>query len=119
MAELAESSCGCGPSPEVTPLPIACSLNVGELSRRLDRIARIGSRSWHGADSDGRRHSLSFRDDRETRTELEGVIAAERECCPFLGLTLDQGDGELVLTIDAGSEGEPIAAELARMFSSP
>ena len=97
---------------------MACSLGAGELAERLDRIARIGARGLIGTDSDGRRHSLSFRDDQQTRMELSDVIAAERECCPFLELTLDQGEGELVLTIDAGPEGEPIAAELARAFAT-
>ena len=96
---------------------MACSLGAGELAERLDRIACIGARSLIGNDSDGRRHSLSFRDDQVTRTELESVIAAERECCQFLELTLDQGEGELVLTIDAGPQGEPIAAGLARAFA--
>jgi hypothetical protein len=97
---------------------MACSLEAGELVQRLQRIARIGSRSWLGTDSDGRRHSLSFRDDQTTRSELEAVIAAERECCSFLELTLDQAGGELVLTIDAGVEGEPIAAGLAQAFAA-
>jgi hypothetical protein len=88
------------------------------MAERLGRISRIGSRSWLGTESDGRRHSLSFRDDRQTRTELAAVIAAERECCPFLELALDETGGELVLTIDAGPEGESIAAELARAFAS-
>jgi hypothetical protein len=69
---------------------------------RLRQISRFGARSWTGTDSDG----------------LDAVVAAERQCCPFLSLTFDQGDGELVLTIDAGPEGGPIAAELARAFAS-
>ncbi len=97
----------------------ACSLGRGELGERLERIARIGSRGWLGTDSDGRRHSLSFRNDPGTRAELEAIVAAERECCSFLGLSLDQGEGVLVLTIDAGPEGEQIAAQLAGAFSAP
>jgi hypothetical protein len=96
----------------------ACSLEAGELVERLDRIARLGSRSCLGAESDGRRHSLAFRRDPGTRTELEAVIAAERRCCPFLDLTLDDAGEQLVLTIDAGPDGEPIAAQLAAAFSA-
>jgi hypothetical protein len=98
---------------------IACSLDAGDLVERLDRIARIGERSWLGTDSDGRRHLLRFRDDQTTRAELEAVIAAESECCSFLGLSMNAAAGELVLTIDAGPEGEPIAAALAQAFRAP
>jgi hypothetical protein len=121
---MTESGPGGELSAAATPLPmieadastIACSLDTGELVERLDRIARIGERSWLGADSDGQRHTLRFRDDRETRTGLEAVIAAERECCQFLDLTLDERQGELILGIDAGSQAEPVAAAFAAAF---
>jgi hypothetical protein len=121
---MAELSGGERLSAEATPLPmveaeapLACSLGAGDLVERLDRIARIGTRSWLGEEFDGQRQLLRFRDDRRTRTELEAVIAAERECCSFLDLALDVEQGEIVLTIDAGPEGEPVAAALARAFA--
>lgn len=78
--------------------PIACSLQGGELERRLEEIAALGAESLLEHARDGDRHRLRFRSDPETRRRLEALVAAEAECCPFLGLSLEAGGPEIVLT---------------------
>ena len=96
-------------------LPIACSLGAGDLKRRLAAIAEIGSESLLGREADGGRHLLRFRSDAETRRRLEEIVAAERECCSFLDLTL-KCRGELLLTVAAPQDGQTVADELAAAF---
>ncbi len=46
------------------------------------------------------------------RSELERLVAAERDCCPFLELAVDRSDAGLVLTVTAPADAEPIVQEL-------
>ena len=75
---------------------MACRLDLAALAHRQDewaaiRPARTGQRrtattlvtTWHR--------------DEHVQAELERLVAAERECCPFLGLELTFGDGSLTL----------------------
>ena len=96
--------------------PIACSLPAATLGARLDRVRALGARSLLRADRTADAHVLRFRPDGETRRELEQIVAAERRCCPFLQLGLQDG-GELVLTIAAPEEGREAAAALAAAFA--
>jgi hypothetical protein len=98
-------------------LPIACSLGASDLERRLTAIAEIGAKSLLGRETDGKRHLLRFRSDAETRQRLEGIVAAEAECCSFLDLTLEEDGSELVLTVAAPEDGQAVADELAAAFA--
>lgn len=98
---------------ETEELPIACSLDAGALQSRLRRLAELGATGLLGSEGGGGRHTLRFRDDPRTRAALDGVVAAEAECCPFLALSVDRADDELILGIEAPAGGEAIADELA------
>ena len=74
-------------------LPIACSLDAGELPRRLAEIGAIGRDALRAVDPGG---VLRFESDPTTRARLEAVVAAESECCPFLALELREEAGELL-----------------------
>jgi hypothetical protein len=95
--------------------PIACSLSADELPKRLAEMSAIGKDALMSVTTDG---TLRFRADEPTRDRLEAVIAAESECCSFLGLELSEGDGELALTIVAPDGADPIAAHLAAAFAA-
>ncbi len=97
--------------------PIACSLEANDLQQRLAEIAEVGAESLIERGSDGERHLLRFRSDGETRRRLEAIVAAEAKCCSFLELSLEEGDGELILTIGSPRDGQPIADELAAAFA--
>lgn len=97
-------------------LPIACSLDAGDLKQRLAAIAEIGAESLLGRETDGGRHLLRFRSDAETRRRLEEIVAAEAECCSFLDLTLEERSDELILSVAAPENGQAVADELAAAF---
>jgi hypothetical protein len=99
-------------------LPMACSLGASELRQRLDEIAAIGAESLIGRSEEDGRHLLRFRSDARTRRRLAAVVAAEAECCSFLALSLEQRGDELVLSIGAPEDGQPIADELAAAFAA-
>ena len=102
--------------------PIACSLDGGELEARLRAVQDAGrdallSHERPGHERPGRGYLLRFRRERETRERLEEIIQAERQCCPFLSLTLEETDDKILLSIEAPPGGEPTAAGLAAAFA--
>ena len=94
--------------------PIACSLSAEDLPARLAEIRAIGADALLGVYGGG---ALRFRDDGATRTRLEAIVAAESECCSFLGFDLRADGEELELRITAPAGGEVVADELARAFA--
>jgi hypothetical protein len=97
--------------------PIACSLGASDLRQRLKEIAEVGAESLIERSANGDSHLLRFRSNPETRRHLEAIVAAEAKCCSFLDLALEEGDGELVLSVSAPQDGQPIADELAAAFA--
>ncbi len=97
-------------------IPIACSLGAGELQQRLAAIAEVGARSLLSRTMHGESHLLRFRLDPGTRRQLEGIVAAEAECCSFLDLSLREDKGELVMSIAAAENARAVAGDLARAF---
>lgn len=51
---------------------------------------------------------LRFQDDPEAGERLNYLVAAERECCPFLDMVLTRTEGELVLDITAPQDAQPV-----------
>jgi hypothetical protein len=90
--------------------PLACSLSGPDLEKRLSEIAAIGERAVRVGDE------LRFPADASTRERLEGIIAAESHCCAFLSFDLRESGDDLVLTIGAPADGEPMAAGLRQAF---
>jgi hypothetical protein len=52
--------------------------------------------------------SLPFRDAGGVAAELDALVAAERECCPFLTLTVVRAGGAVVLEVAAPAEAQPM-----------
>jgi hypothetical protein len=100
------------------PDPIACSLDAAELEARLEAASEAGRTALVSHRTTGRRHLLRFRGTPGTRARLEEIVAAERRCCPFLELELEQEGGELVLRIEAPPGAHDTAAGLAAAFTS-
>ncbi len=98
------------------PKPIACTLGTSQLGQRLDEIAALGAESLLGHELEDGAHTLRFRRDDRTRRQLEEIVAAEARCCPFLDLSISEGDSELLLTIAASDGGEAVAEALALAF---
>jgi hypothetical protein len=96
--------------------PPTCTLDGDRLARRLAWIAEIGAESLVAREEDGSGHRLRFRDRPSARRRLEGLIAAESECCSSLSLSLAEADGELILSIASPEEARALAAALADSF---
>jgi hypothetical protein len=97
-----------------TPLPIVCSLDAAGLRDRVAEMAAIGAAGLVASEVDGRRGRLRFR--AAVAGRLETVVAAERECCAWLGLDLARHGDELQLTLIAPPGGEAAMAEFAAAF---
>jgi hypothetical protein len=99
-------------------LPIACSLQPGELAARQSELAWAGSRGLLSVDRPDERHAvLRFENDPETGVALERIVAAEGECCPFLSLKVSEGDA-IQLEIDGPAEAGPIIDQLIEAFEA-
>ncbi len=96
--------------------PVACSLGADELQQRLAAIAEIGASSLISREIQGNRQVLRFRASQSARRRLEGIVAAEAECCSFLDLALSVDRAELVLSIAAPKDAQAVADELAKAF---
>lgn len=96
---------------------MTCSLGAGALEERLVAIAEIGADSMISRHAEDDRHLLCFRADATTRKRLEGILAAEAECCSSLDLSLEQKGGELVLAIAAPRQAQALADGLAGAFA--
>ena len=47
---------------------------------------------------------------------VRAIADAERRCCRFLALAVREGDGEVVLAIDAPRDAAPVLGGLAAAF---
>lgn len=98
-------------------IPMACSLDAGELEQRLAAIAEVGANNLISSDTADGSHLLRFPADTTTRRRLEDIVVAEAECCAFLDLSLSEEGDELHLSIGAPKDAQQIADELAGAFS--
>jgi hypothetical protein len=73
-------------------LPIACTLGRADGARRLEDWRRVARRAGAGRLNALGKVTLKFRDLPQVGPELERLVAAERECCTFLGWKLAQTD---------------------------
>jgi hypothetical protein len=99
-------------------LPVVCSLGAEDLEQRLAAIGELGAESLIDHRQDGGRHLLRFRSDSRTRERLEDIIRAERECCAFLDLTLEEAGDDLILSVAAPEAGQATADGFAMVFGA-
>ena len=102
----------------MTDPPIACSLDRNALMARLVAAAEVGRAGLVSREQVEGQHILRFRADPEIRARLEVIVDAERECCSFLKINLQERGAELELAIAAPAGGEETAAALAAAFDS-
>ena len=75
-------------------LPVACTLEGAEGGRRLAEWRRVAATAGAGRQFAPGRLTLRFRDLPGVRSELERLVDAERDCCPYLGWRLVQAEAE-------------------------
>ncbi len=97
---------------------IACSLDGDQLEARLAAVRDVGRAALISREQAGNRHRLRFRRKPGMLARLEAIVSAERACCPFLTLALEETADEIVLTIEALAGGEATATGLAAAFDT-
>src|SRR3954447_5500193 len=90
---------------------IACTLSSAEFRRRVTETRDLAQRSLRSRRPVDGGEVLLFTADPETDTALRVVIAAEAECCPFLSMSLRDGEVGLELVITGPEEAQPLIAE--------
>jgi MerR family copper efflux transcriptional regulator len=99
-----------------TPAPaLACSLGAPAAAERAARWRRLLDRSLLGRAAMPGGLRFAFRPEPAVAGELRALAAAERECCPFLTLTVEQSGGRLTLDVAA----PPDAAEIVEIMFGP
>jgi MerR family transcriptional regulator, copper efflux regulator len=94
------------------PLPIACSLSAGDRAKRQRELVSLSSRVLGAETTAGGGTLIRLRPDGDTEGRLEQIVAAERECCPFLDLSLGEDSSGLTLLIEGPAGAEPVIAEM-------
>jgi hypothetical protein len=94
-------------------LPIACSLSATDLSARLNQMAELGRAALVDVRQEDRRAELRFAG---VRDRVDGIVAAESQCCAFLELNVRDEPDTIVLTIQAPDGAEVVLQELVDAF---
>jgi hypothetical protein len=97
-------------------LPIACSLSATDLSARLTQMAELGRAALVDVRHEGRRAELRFAAGAGVRARVDGIVAAESQCCAFLELNVRDEPDTIVLTIQAPDGAEVVLQELVDAF---
>jgi hypothetical protein len=94
-------------------IPIACSLSADALGDRETEWQALLSRALISRTSTPGGLRIALRNAPGARHELEHLVAAERECCPFMTMSVDTTDRELlVLTVTAPELAAPILEQM-------
>jgi hypothetical protein len=100
-------------------LPLACSLAPTELEDRKRLMREIGGESVESVDLADGQLTIRFADGPGLRDALEGLIALEAKCCPFLEFRIEQDAGTLTLAVEAPEGPESSLDAIRHMLASP
>jgi hypothetical protein len=94
-------------------LPIACSLTADAAQDRESRWRALLSRALISRTSSRDGLRIELRKLPGVRGELERLVIAEEECCPFMSMSIDTTDHEfLVLAVTAPEAAAPILEQI-------
>ena len=85
-----------------------CSLAAAELEERLRRFKQLTASALLESSPTPAGVRLRLRADAAVRRELDALIAAEAECCPFLSFRVDQDAAAIRLDIDGPPDARPL-----------
>jgi hypothetical protein len=98
------------------PVPIACTLDAGNLKERLGWIADLNARSLLGSDRDGLTLTLDY--ELEAIEDVRKLVAGEQACCAFLSFEIADQPDRVRLTIAAPEEAREAAEALFEPFAA-
>lgn len=93
-------------------MDIACSLSSAGRATRAAAMAELARDALTERRPTPDGAHLRFRADPGVERRLRELVAAERECCPFLDLDLTARGGDLVLDVTAPPEASEIVEAL-------
>ena len=94
--------------------PIACTLGPRQYRDRTRELAALAARALRSREPTADGERLTFAAGADVEHELRAVIAAESRCCPFLRMSLQRGEGGVVLEIAGPPDARPVIADLFR-----
>jgi hypothetical protein len=98
--------------------PIACTLTSSDLASRIEELRALGGDGLVSVTESAGRAELHFRAGEDIRRRVEGVAAAEAECCAFLDFRVDGDAAGTVLTITAPNGGGEAIPQLVAAFGA-
>jgi hypothetical protein len=103
---------------EAKELPLACSLPAYDLAERREEIGELLRRGPIGRERRARTLRLHFDRSPSVADAVHDLVRRERECCPFLDFTVEDGASELVLSIRAPAEAAAVLDGFAALAES-
>jgi hypothetical protein len=88
--------------------PLACSLSAAAAAERARRWRALLDRALLDGPPIAGGRRLVLRAEPGAAAELDDLVAAERECCPFLTMTIAPEGERLVLDVVAPPDAAPI-----------
>ena len=96
-------------------LPVlACSFSASAAAERADRWRVLIDTELLDRTPTAAGQRLAFRPRPAVAVELDELVAAESECCPFMTLTVERADERLILDIEAPPEALAIVETMFR-----
>jgi hypothetical protein len=93
--------------------PVACSLSAADAETRQAQWRGLLSRAAVSRTTIAGGMRVERRPESNIRAELARLVELERECCPFLELTIEETkEGALALSVTAPTDAEGIVKEL-------
>lgn len=96
--------------------PIACSLSAAELPARLNEMAELGRAALLDVRHEQTRAEVRFAAGAGVRDRVNGIVAAESQCCAFLAMSVRDEPDTVVLTIQAPDGADVVLQELVGAF---
>jgi hypothetical protein len=88
----------------VPQLPKSCSLAPKEGAARAAELRELARRALRSRERDDARVLLRYRAEDGVADAVQDLARRERECCPFLDISVSVGGGEVTLAIEAAPE---------------
>lgn len=99
-------------------LPLACTLGVDDGAARLLRWQALTERSAPRTRRNGHRLEIRWRVDADDASELEALVAAERECCAFVTWSVSRENPDSILEVTANASRPEDLDGIAQLFAA-